>query len=209
MQPIYSGTVAVGAAVTGVDVIAKCADGNTYSTKTDKSGKFSFWAGISPCSFEVKTAQGVMQSISAAPGVVNITPLTDLGVRWAMADPNKLQSAKQTMLASLPNWGVSLYEDPFTTAFNADGTGHDKTIFQYVTFANAGVLTTGEGSNLPSVIEFGANSSGECTDRSFCYPVEAALNQIPDDQIRELADSFLDNLNVDVTFGTYGLLSEG
>ena len=194
VQPVYSGTVAVGAAVTGVDVTGKCADGKTYSTKSDNSGKYSLGAGISPCSFEVKIGQNlVMQSMSIAPGVVNVTPLTDLGVKWAKADPNKLQTTKQAMLTSLPNWGIPLSEDPFTTSFNADGTGHDKVIEQYVAMANTVPLTSA-GSQF-SVINLNQSIATQCEGKSECYPLESVFQLIQDETVKEFAKVLLEKID--------------
>jgi hypothetical protein len=207
-QQQFAGTVAFGAPVVGAIVRATCEGGSATSAPTDALGNFQLGVpGNLPCRFEVKTAQGLsMQSIALTSGQINLTPLTDLGVKMAHDDPANLPKVKASLLTNLPSWGVDLDSDPFTTVFRADGTGHDKAIEQFVTIANRAAPLTSEGATLAPVTALNVQIGSDCQGTTKCYPIEAALNQIPDEDIKEVADAFLKELNVEVTFGIGGVL---
>lgn len=82
--PSLSGVAAVGAPIVGGDVDAKCSDGNTYNANpTSTTGAWSIAtvpAAAFPCVVQVRNGDpaSVLNSYAAGPGVVNITPFTDL-----------------------------------------------------------------------------------------------------------------------------------
>ena len=82
--PSLRGVAAVGAPIVGGDVDAKCSDGNTYNANpTSTNGAWSI-AAVStaafPCVVQIRNGEPEVKlnSFAAAPGVVNITPFTDL-----------------------------------------------------------------------------------------------------------------------------------
>ena len=82
--PSLSGVAAVGAPIVGGDVDAKCSDGNTYNANpTSTTGAWSIAtvpAAAFPCVVQIRNGDpaSVLNSYAAGPGVVNITPFTDL-----------------------------------------------------------------------------------------------------------------------------------
>ena len=79
-----SGTAAIGAAITDGTVTAVCSDGSSFteSVTTDANGNWSGEVadGAMPCALQVTGGNPpvTLHSYVAAPGTVNITPLTDL-----------------------------------------------------------------------------------------------------------------------------------
>jgi hypothetical protein len=200
----YSGTVATGKAVPATEVLVKCSDGKSYKSKTDSSGKYLLDAGPAPCTFEAKTSEGlVLQSMSSnIPGTVNVTPFTDLGVKWAQSDTTNLSTAKQALMMNLPNWGIDLTEDPFSIPFNADGTGHDKLIEQFVGMANS-VPLTGPDSlpnitklNISIVAQCGEVTSGGALSTNInCQPNELVYQAINDPVVKEYTKLLMEEID--------------
>ena len=101
-----NGIAATGAAVGNKVVSIKCKGGNTGSVTTDGGGAFSIElkAHELPCMLEVESAtMGKLHGFAAAPGRVNITPLTELIIaRAARANPAAtFTGATDASLASL------------------------------------------------------------------------------------------------------------
>lgn len=144
-----SGTAAVGAAITGATLTATCQDGSGFTVSpvtTNTNGK---WSGKVesdqlPCLLELKngTPNIELNSMVFAAGTANISPLTHLALVMTKADvdfnwtdntanwPTKTQldASATTLLQALKDKGyadASLSGSPFTTAFDANGTGWD------------------------------------------------------------------------------------
>ncbi|MCF1442028.1 hypothetical protein ACI2VK_10180 [Ralstonia nicotianae] len=147
-----TGVAAIGAPIVGAGVTLKCASGTTASTTTSSDGSWS--ASLKsidyPCVARVSGGQAngkdlatALHSVLAAPGVTNITPLTDImvgvlgkqdpGAWFNSAKDSDLSSAitsnnlngalatLQTALATLP--GKPTLPDgfnPLTTSFKAE-----------------------------------------------------------------------------------------
>ena len=84
-----TGTAAIGSPIVGGTVVLKCASGITTSTTTGSDGSWAISLNASdyPCVAEVSRGQAngvaltsALHSVLAAPGVSNITPLTDIMV---------------------------------------------------------------------------------------------------------------------------------
>src|SRR5690554_643141 len=148
--PSLSGTAATGAAISAGTVIAKCTDGSGFqsSVTTNSQGKWSGTltdASVLPCALEVTfgNPEQKLHSFASAVGTINITPLTDLTLAQALADdPSNwfasadpfaaidaadITTAGDQFLSALvsKNYKKPASGNPFTTAFNADGTGWD------------------------------------------------------------------------------------
>ncbi|MBN2646850.1 MAG: hypothetical protein JXR44_03585, partial [Thiotrichales bacterium] len=84
-----NGTAAVGAPIVGGQVTAKCSDGSGFTTSvtTNTNGTWSGQVGLGalPCALSVNDSNRniVLKSFTASPGLVNITPLTNLIVARA------------------------------------------------------------------------------------------------------------------------------
>src|SRR5690606_21492011 len=145
-KPALSGTAAVGAAITGATVEAKCADGSGFSTSpvtTDANGN---WRGVIdsaalPCALEVTggTSSSTLYSYASSTGIVNITPLTTLALAHATSSlpadwfanfdgtPVDVNTAADLLMDALEDAGFTLPSsgNAFNTPFVADGTGWD------------------------------------------------------------------------------------
>lgn len=145
-KPALSGTAAVGAAITGATVEAKCADGSGFSTSpvtTDANGN---WRGVIdsaalPCALEVTggTPSSTLYSYASSTGIVNITPLTTLALAQATSSvpadwfanfdgtPVDVTTAAEQLMDALEDAGFTLPSggNAFNTPFVADGTGWD------------------------------------------------------------------------------------
>lgn len=143
------GTAAIGQAIVGATLTATCQDGSGFTTSpitTDNHGKWqgSVASNQLPCLLQLSAGTPAIElsSMAFAEGTVNISPLTQLVLALATHDaesgwaPNKSQwpdqanvdSAAQALSATLKTKGyapVTLSGSPFTTTFNADGTGWD------------------------------------------------------------------------------------
>lgn len=82
-----TGTAATGAPVTGASVSAKCSSGATYATTTRSNGSYGMVvpAGAFPCAVRLSggslpAGTTALHSFAPAPGITNITPLTDLAL---------------------------------------------------------------------------------------------------------------------------------
>src|SRR5690606_17240396 len=87
--PTLSGTAAVGAAIVGGTVTARCSDGSSFTqtVTTDASGNWSgtLSSGVLPCALQVTggTPPDTLYSYASTTGTVNITPLTTLALAQA------------------------------------------------------------------------------------------------------------------------------
>lgn len=82
-----TGTAATGAPVTGASVSAKCSSGATFATTTRSNGSYGMVvpAGAFPCAVRLSggslpAGTTALHSFAPAPGITNITPLTDLAL---------------------------------------------------------------------------------------------------------------------------------
>ena len=143
--PTLSGTAAVGAAIVGGTVTARCADGNTFTevVTTDADGNWSgtLTSGTMPCALMVTggTPPDTLYSYASSTGTVNITPLTTLALAQATGQtpadwfnafsgtPVDVISAVNEVLDAMTVAGFDVPADgnPFTTSFVANGTGWD------------------------------------------------------------------------------------
>lgn len=143
------GTAAIGQAIVGATLTATCQDGSGFTTSpitTDNHGKWqgSVASNQLPCLLQLSAGTPAIElsSMAFAEGTVNISPLTQLVLAIATHDaesgwvPNKsewpdqasVDSAAQALSATLKNKGyapATLSGSPFTTTFDADGTGWD------------------------------------------------------------------------------------
>ncbi|WP_272962772.1 hypothetical protein [Alcanivorax jadensis] len=132
------GTAAVGAAIVGGTVIASCEDGSGFDSAVITSANGTWSGEIAdsaslPCVFTVTggTPSITLRSYVAQPGIVNITPITDmvLALATGLADGSwvgmpaswpeaaTIESKKAELLTAMTNAGFSLPAgDPFTTA---------------------------------------------------------------------------------------------
>ncbi|MCK5875554.1 MAG: carboxypeptidase regulatory-like domain-containing protein [Alcanivoracaceae bacterium] len=143
--PTLSGTAAVGAAIVGGTVTARCADGNTFTevVTTDANGNWTgtLTSGTMPCALQITggTPPDTLYSYASSTGTVNITPLTTLALAQATGQtpadwfnafsgtPVDVISAVNEVLDAMSDTGfdVPANGNPFTTSFVADGTGWD------------------------------------------------------------------------------------
>ncbi|MCB1705207.1 MAG: carboxypeptidase regulatory-like domain-containing protein [Halioglobus sp.] len=139
------GTAAVGAAIVDGIVTARCANGNSFTeeVKTDADGSWSgtIDSAALPCALQVSggTPAVTLHSYAAAPGTVNITPLTDLVLALATlqtpqdwfngfsGDSVDIGTASGTLLDKFAGNGFDIPStgNPFTTPFTTNGTGWD------------------------------------------------------------------------------------
>ena len=174
-----TGTAAIGSPIVGGTVALKCASGTTTSTTTGSDGSWtvSLKASDYPCVAEVSGGQAnsvaltsALHSVLAAPGVSNITPLTDIMVgvlgkqapsTWfakvskgdlaSSITTDNLNSALdklKTALASLPG-KPSLPNgfNPINTAFKAQsGDAGDDLLESYGASLTASGLTQSEAA---------------------------------------------------------------
>ena len=86
-----TGFAATGAALAGATVTAKCSGGPSVSGTTGADGTFSLELTgnqTAPCLLQVVKGTVTLHGFAAAPGRINVTPLTDLVVSKAMgSDP--------------------------------------------------------------------------------------------------------------------------
>ena len=140
-----SGTAAIGAAITDGTVTAVCSDGSSFteSVTTDANGNWSGEVanGAMPCALQVTGGNPpvTLHSYVAAPGTVNITPLTDLIMASATGENPAdwfanfdgaavdTSTASTDLLNSFASKGFNIPAtgNPMTTPFAADGSGWD------------------------------------------------------------------------------------
>ncbi len=140
-----SGTAAIGAAITDGTVTAVCSDGSSFteSVTTDANGNWSGEVadGAMPCALQVTGGNPpvTLHSYVAAPGTVNITPLTDLIMASATGENPAdwfanfdgtavdTSTASTDLLSSFASKGFNIPAtgNPMTTPFAADGSGWD------------------------------------------------------------------------------------
>ncbi|MGS0974118.1 hypothetical protein [Burkholderia glumae] len=174
-----TGTAAIGSPIVGGTVALKCASGTTTSTTTGSDGSWAISLNASdyPCVAEVSGGQAngvaltsALHSVLAAPGVSNITPLTDIMVGvLGKQDPsawfanvsksglvssittdnlNTALDKLKTALASLPG-RPSLPDgfNPLNTAFKAQsGDAGDDLLESYGASLTASGLTQSEAA---------------------------------------------------------------
>jgi hypothetical protein len=175
---VLSGIAATGAAISGGTVTLKCASGSTTSPVTGANGAFQVDVSNAalPCLLKVsyRDASNMIQelhSLATSPGIVNITPLTELMVAaasggaprdaFASSAPDfsgmvsRQAAALATVKTRLDNLGISTvsfpsnpYKDPFVAAFsNNAGDAVDRILDDIKAKLDAagkglGVLTT-------------------------------------------------------------------
>ena len=143
--PTLSGTAAVGAAIVGGTVTARCSDGSSFTqtVTTDANGNWSgtLNSGVLPCALRVTggTPPDTLYSYASTTGTVNITPLTTLALAQATSQqpadwfaafdgtPVDVDTAADEVLDALndASFDFPATGNPFTTPFVADGTGWD------------------------------------------------------------------------------------
>ncbi|CAK0539521.1 cell wall surface anchor family protein [Burkholderia pseudomallei] len=123
-----TGTAAIGSPIVGGTVVLKCASGTTTSTTTGSDGSWaiSLNAGDYPCVAELTRGQtngvaltSALHSVLAAPGVSNITPLTDIMVGvLGKQDPSTwfANVSKSGLVSSITNDNLSTALDKLKTA---------------------------------------------------------------------------------------------
>jgi uncharacterized repeat protein (TIGR04052 family) len=155
VTPALSGTAAVGAAIVGGTVSAKCVSGTPETGKTtgaDGSYSIALNGATAPCILEVSsgTISGVANSqklhgFATASGTVNITPLTEMALAHALGGTPETQfasinagainsangnlaAAKTYVLAQLTALGIANPSaDIFTGAFKV-GDSNDQVL---------------------------------------------------------------------------------
>lgn len=123
-----TGTAAIGSPIVGGTVVLKCASGTTTSTTTGSDGSWaiSLNAGDYPCVAELTRGQtngvaltSALHSVLAAPGVSNITPLTDIMVGvLGKQDPSTwfANVSKSGLVSSITNDNLNTALDKLKTA---------------------------------------------------------------------------------------------
>lgn len=168
----FSGTVAIGQAVSNGELSVTCASGVSAATTTKLDGSYAYSTLDNlPCSFSVKLPNGqFLRSIASTDGIINVTPLTELGYQLANGDAKNLDSAKITLKNVLAQqFGIRINNDHFTTAFSANSTGVDFEIEKFS--ARIGELypnTSGAGStssitSYVTDVKNGANATSTST----------------------------------------------
>lgn len=162
-----SGTAAVGAAIAGGAVDAKCAAGSgTATTQTDGSYRVEIADGALPCSLRVTSTDGATVLHSAATGSersvrANLTPATELAMAQlygrrpaevhggfdattaAALTPAALQSAVEAVGTLLAAAGIPLSEDPVRGAL-AIGDVNDQALDRLMANLKGGGNTLAE-----------------------------------------------------------------
>lgn len=172
-----SGTVATGAPVAGTVVTANCQANQRYTSQpTDSLGTYALAVSTPalPCIASVTLPSGeVFRSFATGTPVANITPLTELVVRRAGANPANFQQGTQETLQLLSTMHVPFVGDPTTTAFVPNGTGNDAALLKLFP-RMASTLANGQ-----STMAFGTNLSAyERIDPS-TYPAMMPLVDDP------------------------------
>jgi hypothetical protein len=140
VNEVVNGTAAIGEAIAGGSVTAKCSDGSGFLSPvlTDSKGDFSgaVAEGALPCAIKVVSQDGsiILHSLALEAGITNITPITDMIIAlassempedWFASDSieyvlSSLEDATRTVLSSLKDAGFELPSenfDPFNHAF--------------------------------------------------------------------------------------------
>lgn len=147
--PLLEGTAAIGAAIDEGIVTAICADGSGFqqAVTTNAQGKWTGTlsrANVLPCAIKVSFGDPTkaLHSFATSLGTINITPLTELVLAktlgqhpgdWFTSSPTSLIAAAELEASTVDllqtlgvkNFKVPATGSPFTTAFNANGTGWD------------------------------------------------------------------------------------
>ena len=190
-----NGTAAVGAAISGGIVEARCKDtsgDNDFigTVTTDANGKWSAklkTEATLPCAVRVKWGNPTktLHSYAYDYGTINITPLTDIILTRAASQKlddvwfgfgmgsTPTNIAETEVLAAFKEKGYSVPNgSPFTMAFNADHTGWDKlldeihtTIPNYADFLQSVMMGTYTIPQAP--IDSGSGATGGLVFASF------------------------------------------
>lgn len=151
----FSGTAALGAPISDAPVKAICRDGVSTTTTTSSTGTYVLKAsGSPPCTLQVTTSNSqIFRSLGLQAGTVNITPLTESIYQLSGGDPSNYPAASIALTDRLrQDFGIALTGDPTTTAFTANGVGHDY-LLEQISSALTAVYdpsaTTSAGSTLP------------------------------------------------------------
>lgn len=129
-----SGTVATGAPVVGTPVVATCQSQQKFTSQpTDSLGAYTLTIPTVafPCIASVTLPNGeTFRSFANGGSTANVTPLTELVVRRAGANPANFQQGTQETLQLLNTMRVPFIGDPTTTPFAPNGTGNDAAILR-------------------------------------------------------------------------------
>lgn len=140
VNEVVNGTAAIGEAIAGGSVTAKCSDGSGFLSPvlTDSKGDFSGTVaeGALPCAIKVVSQDGsiILHSLALEAGITNITPITDMIIAFASSEIpedwfasdspefilSSLEDVTRTFLSSLEDAGFELPSesfDPFNHAF--------------------------------------------------------------------------------------------
>ncbi|EWH10150.1 hypothetical protein DS2_09397 [Catenovulum agarivorans DS-2] len=155
-----NGTAAVGQAIVNATITATCQNGSGFTVSpvvTDDKGKWSGEVDSQqlPCLLELAGGEPDIQlsSMAFSAGTVNITPLTHLSLIKASADanlawkdnvamwPNKnqIEAAASSVLDVFESKNYideELVGSPFSTEFEADGTGWDRLLDNILTLVS-------------------------------------------------------------------------
>jgi hypothetical protein len=135
---MFSGTVAVGAALVGVSVEAACVGAVARSAPTDSNGQYSISTTLNlPCTLSATDPSTgyTFRSLASSRGIANVTPLTDLVFQMANGDHAKQLEATTQAGSLLKNLGIAINDDPTTSKFFPDETGLDKAILDFARIA--------------------------------------------------------------------------
>ena len=197
---LFTGTVAIGAALQNAVVVATCADGTkASSTPTNSRGAYSLSVSASlPCNFQTlePTTGFALRSISSTDGTVNITPLSEAIYVFASGDPTKIFEAKAKLSVLMTSINSPLAGDPISTPFEANATGLDKNILDLITFLantidSVPAISPRALAALPAVFA-SLNSNCGSTD-SRCIANESLLAKVGDLDSRAIArDIFIE-----------------
>ena len=196
------GTVATGAPVAGSTVAFACQANQSFvSPATDSLGSYSVNvpSGALPCIASVTLSSGEVFRAFATSGssVVNVTPLTELVVRKAGANPANYQQATKDTMQLLSTMQVQFSGDPTTTPFVPNGTGNDAVLLKlFPTFST--VLANGQSTQV-----FGANVAAFERVDPATYP---AVMPPVDDPLWDAVKLGVENTLNDAFWGVGGYL---
>ena len=152
-----AGTVAKGAAWTGVVVTAKCATGTYTSVPTSSTGAYSISipSGALPCVLEASDGSTRLHSV-ATTTTAQVTPLTELLVaQLAGTDPSSFMNSvsASSLATTLTPTAISNAQTQVLAVLTAAGVSTSG-----VTDLVAGSLTAGSGSGYDGVLDALASS---------------------------------------------------
>jgi hypothetical protein len=166
---MFSGTVAVGAALVGVSVEAACVGAVARSAPTDSNGQYSISTTLNlPCTLSATDPSTgyTFRSLVTSRGIANVTPLTDLVFQMANGDHAKQIEATTQAGSLLKNLGIAINDDPTTSKFFPDETGLDKAILDFMRISRASSsLTTNPYTGIQSLVENSSDESCKAASR--------------------------------------------